>query len=146
KEPTVYYVRDSAYDGFVGSRKDYYDYKALKSIHSVRTTPLIPLNSTNPDGFFPRPSPNAFGVDENPEGQSDPSSQWDSGCEAEPGTGKGGLKRGLFFVEVRYRKVPVISGQILALTPDQYKNLPYEEKLHWSKYWMSDSELRQVRL
>ncbi|MDI6732571.1 MAG: hypothetical protein QME16_01380 [Planctomycetota bacterium] len=49
-------------------------------------------------------------------------------------------------MEVRYRKVPVISGQILALTPDQYKNLPYEEKLHWSKYWMSDSELRQVRL
>ncbi|MDI6733275.1 MAG: hypothetical protein QME51_04500 [Planctomycetota bacterium] len=24
-------------------------------------------------GFFPRPSPNAFGVDENPEGLSDPS-------------------------------------------------------------------------
>ncbi|MDI6733102.1 MAG: helix-turn-helix domain-containing protein [Planctomycetota bacterium] len=35
KEPTVYYVKDSAYDGFVGSRRDYCDYKFLSAWHSV---------------------------------------------------------------------------------------------------------------
>ncbi|MFA5793921.1 MAG: helix-turn-helix domain-containing protein [Candidatus Brocadiia bacterium] len=34
KRKDLYYVKDSAYDGFVGSNQDYHDFKTLKSIHA----------------------------------------------------------------------------------------------------------------
>jgi excisionase family DNA binding protein len=34
KRKDVYYVKDSAYDGLVGGRQEYHDYKTLKSIHA----------------------------------------------------------------------------------------------------------------
>lgn len=36
KEKAVYYVNESAYDGFVGNRQDYHDYKTLKSCGATR--------------------------------------------------------------------------------------------------------------
>ncbi|MDI6788150.1 MAG: helix-turn-helix domain-containing protein, partial [Planctomycetota bacterium] len=35
-DPQTYYIKDSAYDGFVGSRKDYYEYQTLVSMHRVK--------------------------------------------------------------------------------------------------------------
>ena len=36
QKKNIYYVNDSAYDGFVGNRQDYHDYKTLKSAWAVR--------------------------------------------------------------------------------------------------------------
>jgi excisionase family DNA binding protein len=35
KKKDVYYINDSAYDGYVGNRQDYHDYKTLSSIGAV---------------------------------------------------------------------------------------------------------------
>jgi len=36
KKDDVYYVRDSAYDGYVGNRQNYHDYKTLRSLQAIR--------------------------------------------------------------------------------------------------------------
>lgn len=36
KKKDVYYVNESAYDGFVGNRQDYHDYKTLRSLNAIK--------------------------------------------------------------------------------------------------------------
>ncbi|MBI4713355.1 MAG: hypothetical protein HY762_08675, partial [Planctomycetes bacterium] len=90
-DKTVYYVDESAYDGFVGNRQNWHDYKTLRSLR-----------------YIP--------------------------------------KMDLFFAGLHYRKVPVKGGFVLALTYEQYENLPTEEYVHWSGFIISKDQLRHLQL
>ncbi|MBI4711875.1 MAG: helix-turn-helix domain-containing protein [Planctomycetes bacterium] len=79
-DKTVYYVDESAYDGFVGNRQNWHDYKTLRSLR-----------------YIP--------------------------------------KMDLFFAG---------GGFVLALTYEQYENLPPAEHDHWSGYRVPDKEIRNL--
>jgi excisionase family DNA binding protein len=91
KKQEIYYVNESAYDGFVGDRQNYHDYKTLRSLNAIK-------------------------------------------------------KGDRFFAELHYRKIAVKGGFIIALTPEQYANLPGDEYVHWSGLRVPENQLRHLQL